>query len=183
MQIHPYKVYFRSAKFGVELIYEFINYEMAHKYVLDNGKKITNDFFNDYKQGCSFCILQIDNTMDGYTIFVFSENSYNMVMNEHIKMVQLFLADPIPNWIVYIKNNTIFYGCNNEFFEKILNIIDKKYHKKYIEEFEKYQIQHKQNHVIKCPIKDLFVDYNIFYQLFTIPIMIIIILILSNKIL
>lgn len=92
-----------------EKLYEFDNFDDAKSELITNGKRLTEEFYNKYQQGCAFHIINVvssdTESMDYYKwswthngihnlyntnrikgkTYVFSELSYQMVINEYRK--------------------------------------------------------------------------------------------------
>ncbi len=110
----------------------------AEKYLFSVGKKLTIDFFENYEQGCSFVIIEQknydiekDDLSDcedlslylgkyiNYNNYVFSEESYQMLLKEHLILIDNAWANPVPTHIFYVQDNgDIIRGCSEEHYEK-----------------------------------------------------------------
>jgi hypothetical protein len=140
----------------------FLNNDAAQDWLLKNGKILTDSFYENYEQGCVFSIIPqknlskkllenegFEDTFDEtslyfvngkHSAFVFSEESYKMVLNENFIYVSHDWGNPIPEYIRYIKEDgsiIIGDGGNDEYFEKCLKDYFEdskiKYRKKYLE--------------------------------------------------
>ena len=119
----------------------FLKYTDAEKWILKNGKKITDDFYEMYTSPCAFCIIEQGNVSveneyfedyidelslywcnKGYPTFVFNEKCYKMVMDENFIYVSHDWSVPNADWIRYVKDDgTIFRGSDDENFERCVN--------------------------------------------------------------
>lgn len=114
----------------------FTSYENAKEYILKNGKVITEKFFEIHEQGCSLVIIkqnnyipdeddleEIEETLDlwlgPYTScenYVFTEESYNMLIKEQKILASNDWAEPIPKHIYYVKDDGIYRGITEDQF-------------------------------------------------------------------
>lgn len=123
----------------IHLLKTFTTLKEAHKWILENGRLIVEKAENNYRRPIVLTIISFDNKGDyvadeistqmcfiaskKYMTYAFSENGYNMLINEHIYMTNYDWTDEIvPKWIRYVKDDgSVIYGCTYEDFEKILN--------------------------------------------------------------
>jgi len=158
----------------------FETYDIALEWLLKNGISITNGFYEKYEQGCAFMIIEnpktdennfydffewcdtyMSNTWLNLTIthYVFSEESYKMCLDEHLRYLYNDWAYIFPAWICRAYINEYCFGCDIDHYKKTymfihgetpsmnkINIL-----KKYLEETEK----NKQNLLEKTFIKEL----------------------------
>jgi hypothetical protein len=123
----------------IHLLKTFATMREAQKWILENGKLITEEEEYDYGRPVVLTIIPFDNKgnydMDEiptnmhliatkkYMTYAFSEDDYNMLLNEHIYLINYdWIDEIIPKWLRYIKDDgSIVYGCTPKDFEKILN--------------------------------------------------------------
>ena len=143
-----------------ESIGYFNDYDIAYNWLLTNGKKFTNNFFDLHEQGCAFVIMlrktiepeSLDDDFlslkDLYFLdlsryhYTFSKKSYNMCLTEHLRYASRDWDSPFPGWIKYVQDkNNITIGSNTTHIKKVhklYNYIDDNCNKKEIKTVTKY---------------------------------------------
>ena len=136
-----YVDYKSSLKVFKEIAY-FKTFEEAYDWIITNGKKFTEKFYDITEEGCAFTImkkktLEIDLFDEDFldlsrsylldrTIFhyVFSELSYKMCLTEHLMYYSHDWDSLFPSWIKYVKRkNSIFIGCDHKHIKKAHKLI------------------------------------------------------------
>lgn len=121
----------------------FNNYDSAYNWLIENGKKLTDNFFELHDQGCAFVIVfkktiqtesdeledflsqtdlyLLDRTRYHYT---FSKESNDMCLTEHLRYVSHEWDTNFPNWIKYVQDkDNISIGCNTTHMKKVHKLI------------------------------------------------------------
>jgi hypothetical protein len=147
----------------LKIISYLITYDNINKaidYIIRYGKELTELFYETYKQGCVLYILEryeneeltneiyLFNSPLNYNknLYVFSEESYKMVITEHFIYCSNFLLNIIPEWINYVLDGKLYKGCNIEHINNLLKSFIKKEDKlKVLEKFLNFQEKYKYN--------------------------------------
>ncbi len=151
----------------------FNNNLAAEKWILSKGLAFTEEFYQEHNQGCAFQIIQksetIDSLIDGldeiYEIMnlyftnkytpshVFSEESYQMCLKEHMIYLSHDWDTIFPFWIRYYWNNKVIIGCNATHFKKLFQYYtdDDETMKKQLECIENYEHDLNRSHLKQLP--------------------------------
>ena len=141
----------------------FPDFNSAEKWLFKHGKKLNDNFYELYEQGCAFNIVEHKNyttddnfedflnnsgidmymTNRQFPTYVFSSSSYNMVLNEHFIFVSHDWSESIPWWITYIaEDGNVLKGCTDDHFKKCLAFYRDEYKEAEIQKFEKLKDNH-----------------------------------------
>jgi len=130
------ELFYKHRKYIFDSLGFFRTFEAAKKWLIKNGKKIDEQFYDRHLEGCVFLIEERNNykpdedEMEDYMILadnppinflaVFSKESYLMVMDEHTLMHKHDWASIFPDYIHYLRNGKLEkVGITREYFDKL----------------------------------------------------------------
>src|SRR5258708_40486 len=120
----------------------FSTYDEAKEHLFKIGPEITEKFSEIHQQGCALLIceqrnFELGDDLDDYVEhcksdlnllgnilnhnnYVFSDESYKMLLNEQEILHSNDWAKPIPYHIYLVKNNNIYRGFSDEHFNYLI---------------------------------------------------------------
>jgi hypothetical protein len=134
----------------------FPTFSLAKEWLYRNGKKYSESFYELHNQGCAFVIRKgetitehnedVENKFDLHMVdrsvvnYVFTEESYNMVLIEHLMYLSHDWDNIFPSWIKYVKRDRSIIGAGVEHLEKAHRVygINEREQNKQIERVTKY---------------------------------------------
>jgi hypothetical protein len=137
---HQLDVQYKNGQYHMFRPVGFHNtYNEAYLWLLSVGKSLTETFYNYSTQGCAFVIIKQsnqdtdsfgdsldDDDLSLYFVnrsryhYVFSEESYQMCLNEHLMFYSYDWDSPFPIWLKYVQDDgTIVTGCTLEHFIEV----------------------------------------------------------------
>jgi hypothetical protein len=141
----------------------FENYEKAEEWLIENGKRITEDFTRLTGEPCVFYIVgeyfddeSLDNIeyllhnkhdlsiIPTLPTYAFTETAYDMIFNENLIFISQDYGNPIPKHYAYVNENEIKYGINKDKFNKVLEFVKNEDKDEFIEEFKYYDAKTKE---------------------------------------
>lgn len=125
----------------IHLVRSFATFFSAHQWVIANGQEIVDTQEDDYGKPIVLTIIEKEPgwywgeetkmhmlASDQYPTYAFSEEGYNMLLNEHKLLCERDWCDEIViDWIYFIKDGIIKRGCPKQHILELVELYEEEY--------------------------------------------------------